>query len=287
VCVCLSLSVHGRRIIRRELSGVWGDRKLTDIREQDVNQLLADIALERNSPVMANRVRSLASKIFNYALTRYYLSENPVSGTKRVIEEHPREFAMTIAELQKLWQLFDQLDKRFAAAFRLLMLTGQRVSHVSRMKWADVSIDSWSVNGSPSHRIFLAPPALLVLRTLQKDSGRRIYVFGDKKGFPPGNLRRAATQLNDLMESERKWSPSDLRRTFEVRLRDLGIRPDVVAYLLNQRTLLNRLTSLSQDYDYFPETQRALVRWSRAIVTSKSEPPKPSGGKVIPLFGDQ
>ncbi len=274
-----------RRIISRELDPLWGDRKLIDIDEQDVHRMLVDIALERNSPVMANRVRSLASSIFSYACSRHLLQENPVASTERVIEEERRDFALSIEEIHQLWHLLADLEPRIEAAFKVLLLTGQRVKDVLDMQWEHVRLDSWSVRGDLQHQIYLSPPASQVLKSLQRVTGLQTHVFASATGKPLRDIRRFARQLNSHMQLDRNWSPSDLRRTVELRLREIGIRPDVVAYVLKQHTELKRLTSLPQNYDYFPESQRALSRWARAIVPQDKTPPK--GGKVIPLFGER
>jgi site-specific recombinase XerD len=59
--------------------------------------------VDRGSPVEANRVRALISKIFNFAIRRGILETNPAYLVENPGVETPRDRVLTEEELRKLW----------------------------------------------------------------------------------------------------------------------------------------------------------------------------------------
>jgi hypothetical protein len=61
----------------------WEHRLMREITRRDVRELLDSIAA-RPAPIVANRVRSLLHKLFNFAIKLDVISQNPVGGTERL-----------------------------------------------------------------------------------------------------------------------------------------------------------------------------------------------------------
>ncbi|MGH7343158.1 MAG: tyrosine-type recombinase/integrase, partial [Candidatus Rokuibacteriota bacterium] len=57
----------------------WKRRPAESITRRDVNELL-DRIVERGAPIMANHVRALVSKIFNFGIGRDLVEANPCAG---------------------------------------------------------------------------------------------------------------------------------------------------------------------------------------------------------------
>lgn len=284
-----------RRILDRELLPVWKNRKPEDITTAEIAELLRDISDVRGSPVMANRVRLLLNKIYNFGMGQSLVGSNPVKSAARPADAQPREFALSMDQVQSLWAQLGKESLPVQTAFKLMLLTGQRPGDVLGMRWTDITLDTWMVGSSATpHRVYLSPPAQQMLRALQQDVLSRQpkgadepeFIFAGRYGAPMRYLRKAAERISQDSSGFPDWSPSDLRRTFEVRIRDLGIRPDLVAVLLNQRTALKRIKAFQSDYNYYPEVQQALTRWARAVVPKPGGDKSSSGAKIIPLFGN-
>ncbi len=274
-----------RRIIERELVPPWGNIAVSEIRPELVYQLIREIRLTRGSPVMAARVRAVASKIFEFAISERLIEENPVSGIVPPNGAEQPVRILSVNEIRSLWLKLGTIDEHVAGIFKLILLTGQLPSLVSAMRWEDIRLDWWYPHGSRSdHEVYLNREALTVLKSL--GTGKGAFVFPASGGGHLKHIRKSAKRLSEGATGG-PWSPRDLRRTLEVNLRLLGIRPDVVEKILNRKTsfgAVSRRLGLT-DYDYSGEVKRAMVLVGRRIaeIVSNAPPPKP-GAKVIPLF---
>ena len=79
------------RILDKDLLPEWGERAVSELTRADVGKLLDDIAFERESPVMANRVLALASVMFNYGIDagRFLSGVQPVLPDAQADRRNP------------------------------------------------------------------------------------------------------------------------------------------------------------------------------------------------------
>ena len=77
------------RILKLDVLPAWGRRKARDITRRDVI-LLLDGIVERGAPIAANRTLEITRKMFNFAIARDLLSENPCSLVDPPGEERQR-----------------------------------------------------------------------------------------------------------------------------------------------------------------------------------------------------
>ncbi len=89
----------------------------------------------RTAPIAANRLLSLISKIFAWALDEEIIQASPAVRLKRPAEEQERERSLTDEEIRKLWPAFTALGYPFGHALKFLLVTGQRRGEVAGMKW--------------------------------------------------------------------------------------------------------------------------------------------------------
>ena len=275
-----------KRIIDVELSPQWGDRKAEDISSSDIISLVEEISADRNSPVMANRTRSLVKILFEFGLSRRIIRHNPVKNITRVTSEAKRDRILSLEEIRLLWEALEPEPKVIQGIFKLLLLTGQKPGTVMQMKWSDIMVDKWVVLRSSDnkllHQIHLSPLALETLRRAQGTSSPSAYVFSSSRGSPVTHIRKAAGRLNTRMRAKTRWCPSDLRRTAGFHMQELGLRPDVVEIILGRR--LRQLAAQSQ-YDYAADIEAGLNQWARKIaeLAAKKTLPDPSR-KIVRLF---
>lgn len=166
-----------KRALDVEIIPLWGPRKAQDIKKRDVVLLLEGI-VERGSPVMANRVRALLSKMFNFAVDRDIIEVNPCTGVKPLAKETPRDRHLTEAEIRTLWTRLDDddliLTNEVGRALKLILVTAQRPGEVSGMHSREIDGTWWTIPAERSkngkaHRVFL--------------TGLALDLIGDKKGF--------------------------------------------------------------------------------------------------------
>ncbi|MDP3936674.1 MAG: tyrosine-type recombinase/integrase [Deltaproteobacteria bacterium] len=271
------------RVIAKDLLPAWGGRKAREIRRADVIQVL-DRIKDRGAPIMANRTRSLISKIFSFGLGRDLVDANPCAGVEKPVKkETPRDRVLSPAELRTLWRELDTLPEKVAAAFKLALATAQRRGEVLGMRWAELDLEAgaWTIpaerskNGM-SHRVFLAPIALDLLRR------RRAVVApecpfvlpGGRADLPLRNLQKYEAQLRKVVA----FRYHDLRRTAATEMGRLGITRETIGAVLNHAQ--KSTTAIYDRATRDDEKRRALLRWDRrlsAIVAGEE------GGQVVEL----
>ncbi len=253
------------RKLRVEVLPVWGSRPVTEIRRADVRELLERIAVERGG-VCANRTRTLVSRVFTFGMEKERVEVNPVYGVKRVYAESPRERVLSEEELRVLWPLFDRLQPAVAAAWRLVLLTGQRPGEVLTMRWRDLERDSrgwwWNLPAeltktNRAHRVPLSPQAHAIIEALRPLTDSTEWVLASRAdGKRLTWLSHSSARLRAWSELPH-FSPHDLRRTAATWLGRSGVRPDTIDQLLNHAA--GRITRTYNRAGYDTEKRQAVV----------------------------
>lgn len=146
---------------RRHLNPLIGKRRLKDIKRADIYRLMADIAngktavdektgsrgraIVTGGKLTANRVLAFLSIVFNFAIERGLVIENPVKGIKR-FPENKRERFLSQTEFERLGQALKSAEARHVnpyaiAIIRLLALTGARRGEITDLRWDEVDFD--------------------------------------------------------------------------------------------------------------------------------------------------
>ncbi len=157
-----------QRIINTDLLPDWGPKPIATITRADVKSIIREKA--RTAPIAANRLLSIISKIFSWALDEEIVGASPAVRIRRPGEEVERERSLTDEEIGVLWPAFSALGYPFAGALKFLLVTGQRRGEVGGMKWTELNGDAWLLPGARSkskqgHRIPLSSLALEILET--------------------------------------------------------------------------------------------------------------------------
>ncbi|HVN64342.1 MAG TPA: tyrosine-type recombinase/integrase, partial [Candidatus Binataceae bacterium] len=257
------------RIIDHDLKHRWGNRKAADIARRDVIALLDEI-VARGSGVMANRVRALISKIFNFAIGRGIVEHNPAYRVPRPGQEHQRERFLSADEIRKVWNPVDSESPKFAAAFRLALLTAQRKSEVLGMTWSELDLEGgwWTIPGERTknklaHRVPLGPQALAILREQRKmaKEGATFVFSGGKRELSLANLQKPMRRLKEATKVDFKFH--DLRRTAATHMGSLCIPRLVISKILNH--VERSVTAIYDRSTYDSEKKAALLKWDRRL----------------------
>jgi len=184
--------------------------RIQDITRVDISELHHDL---RDKPYQANRVLGVLSKIFNLCEVWGLRSDgsNPTRHVQKYREEKRQRF-LSPDEIQHLWHVLDTCvasgseTPHVASAFKLLLLTGCRLSEIQTMKWNYVRGDVLFLPDAKTgpRRVLLSPKALHVLRDLSAISDGDFVVEGKTRNAHVTDLQkpwrriRAIAGLSDV-----------------------------------------------------------------------------------------
>lgn len=252
------------RVLRVDLLPHWKRRKAKSIGRQDVSELLDGI-VARGAPIMANRVKALISKIYNFGIGRGMVEHNPCLGVPMPAKARQRDRVLSEDEIRSLWGVLDHEDLVMAATFKMRLLTAQRGVEVLAMRWEHIDGDWWTIpaevakNGL-THRVPLAPQVQSLLDELRPVTGGSVWVFASprRKGAHITAVQKAAERIAKRAEVD--FVPHDLRRTAASFMTSMGISRLVVSKILNH--VESGITAVYDRHSYDAEKRQALVRWA-------------------------
>ena len=292
-------------MIEADLKPAWQDRKLPTISRRDVIALL-DRIVARDAPVRANRVRALASKMFNFAISRDLVEHNPVHGTSRPSPERSRERRLSDDEICTLTEALKPEPLKVAGALKLALLTAARRSEILGLPWSELDLERawWTLPGERTkngkeHRIPLSPTAVILLRELEADADAKSskrpkakhreggeaptksqFVFaGGRIGRPVANPQKWMKRIRDRAELQ-DIRFHDLRRTAASGMTAIGIERLTVSKLLNHAE--GGVTQIYDRHSYDVEKRAAVNKWDRRLNEILSGKPV---AKVVALHG--
>ena len=139
-----------KRLIEKDALKAWARRRMDSITRRDVVRLADKV--RKRAPVTANRLVGALNRMFNHAIRRGVLENNPCILVERS-EENPRNRVLTDAEIKALWLALDlenkiiDLFRSSKLALKLILLTGCRGSEATGARWSEFSGDVWHIPG--------------------------------------------------------------------------------------------------------------------------------------------
>ena len=293
----------------------WEKRPYAGITRSDVVELLEGL-IAAGKATTANRVQSLISKIFSFAIDAGLRSDHPTHRLAKRHKERVGDRVLTDGEIRLFWPgiVEPPAVRRTGLALRLALLLGVRrneAAGISRTELADLdnpAAATWTIPGARTKngRALVLPLPMLALATIHDlladlPAGQPYLVptiSDQRKGPIAGEtLTRAmryfagrtapdddATPLADS-DPVATWtadppSPHDLRRSVETRLAALRVPKDIRDKILNHV----EADVGSRHYDrhsYLPEKRDALTKWNDALAALLRVPT--IGARVVPF----
>lgn len=275
-------------LLRAHVRPQWGDKASNSITRANAAELLDKIASA--SPTSANRVQTVLSKLFNWAVDSGTLSGNPVARMKKRAKEKPKDRILTAGEIQILWSALDSgISANIAACLRFLLLSGLRpgeaagaamneIKDIANPAKARLEIPAKRMKGDRPHVVPLAPMALDIIRGQCANAVKgQDYIFAsnfyDRGPIARHSLSQAIRRLIDGLESEDESAaslksnpptPHDFRRTLATGLAALGVvREDRLAVMAHIQSDIHG--KHYDHYDRLKEKRAALSLWESHI----------------------
>lgn len=276
-----------QRTIDREVMPAWGDRNVADITRYDVADLTGGVA-DSGRPAAAHSLFDVVRGFFNYCIKQALVRGMVAAPTDRMAAPTKiiaRDRILSDDEIKAVWSAFDVAAAPFGGLFKVLLLTGQRRTETSRMRWADVNLETgaWTIPASDAksgkeHTVHLSPLAVEIILAQPKVSWSE-YVFAGRAANPVSGYSKAKARADELSGIS-DWRLHDLRRTCRSGMARLGVPVMVAERVLNHE--LGGLIGIYDRHGYDEEMTQAWKRWSdhvAGVVAPKSDKVVPIGRK--------
>lgn len=268
-----------RLVVRRYLRPRLGERPMPDIGRADLQPILDAIPTHKRG--IRRAVFAYASVLWGWALRRGYVEANPLTAMEKPPAPAARERVLNDDELVLVWRTSEGVPMVWRTFFRLLILTGQRRSEVSGMRWEELDRRSaiWTIpperaKNSKAHLVPLAPSALaeIDLAAGGPEWPREGYVLTTNSRSAVSGISKAKAALDAAMADTRAgqaiphWRLHDLRRTVATGLQRLGVRFEVTEAVLNHVSgAKGGVAGVYQRHDWADEKRAALEAWAAQV----------------------
>ena len=250
-----------------------GDRPIQEVRRAEIHELLDDL-VGQGRVGTAREVRKHLSRLFNWALDREIIADNPVNGMVRndLVANGEAGRALSDDEIRALWNAALVMGYPFGPFYRLLLLTGQRRGEWARARRSEIDgdrhlleIPSARYKSGRDHVVPLSDPVREIVDALPEWSGNDYYILSSRAGrVPISGFSKAKRRLDELAGGLSPWRAHDLRVTCESRLADLGFVQEVRdAVLGHAKPGLQRTYN---KHDYMNEKREALAAYAEHLL---------------------
>lgn len=208
-----------RRLIEKHIKPTIGAFRLSDVARADVSELHHRM---RATPYQANQALSVMSKMFNLSEIWGLRPDgsNPCRHVKKY-RVHQRERFLSPEELKTLGKVLSDCEadgretKPVVAAFRLLILTGCRLSEIRTLKWEFLKPGYLVLPDSKTgpRRIPRTPEIDAVISGIPEIPNNPYIITGLNDGQPINDLQKPWRRIRELSGLE-DVRIHDLRHTY-------------------------------------------------------------------------
>lgn len=281
----------GKLVVENYLKPHLGDKPMPHISRADLQQILDGVPTAKLA--MRRAVYSYASILWGWALRRGDVATNPLVDMEKPAAPPAREHVLSDIEVKLFWQATPKLSAPFDSFARLLLLTGQRRSEVSGMRWAELDRGSatWTIpkaraKNKAANIVPLSEPVMAELDALA------IKVWGgnwpdDRPAWPIDGLvltTTGKTPISGLSKTKAKleaemakladqgsvqpWRFHDIRRTVATAMQRLGVRLEVTEAVLHHLSgSRGGIVGVYQRHDWKDEKRAAIGAWAAHVET--------------------
>ncbi|STX50971.1 integrase [Legionella busanensis] len=266
--------------IDADIIPLLGSFELEKIQPLDISNAL-DIIVQRGAPIQANRVLSTLKQVFNYAVSRGSMPQNPAINIRARdiggLEKH-RDRYLSLDEIKTIWHFLDSpqchMLLQTKSAIKIIILTGVRTAEIRLAEWQQIDF---------TNSLWIVPPehnkggitVKIHLTNLTKSIFKELHEIRDSHYVLPGLVVDKPLDENALPRAIRRiqekvgipeWTAHDLRRTFATQLGEtLHIDPVVIEKCLGHK--MPKIMATYNKNEMLPQRKDALERWANCIQT--------------------
>jgi integrase len=266
------------REIRRVFIPRWGKLPVTQVSEIMVANLIKEF---RDRKYMARNLLTIIRRMLDWAIDQraYGIEHNPCARLKPnslAGKKEPRTRVLANDELRALWHATAATPYPYGPMYRMLVLTGARLSEVAEAKWSEIDLGRklWTVpsermKNNVAHVIPLSDDMVALLKSLPRfKSGE--YVFSSAHGVRAVSAFSVQKRLLDAeMQAElgaafKPYRIHDIRRSVRTHLSAIPNISDLVRELCigHARPELHKIYDL---HNYVDEKRYAFDAWSKRL----------------------
>jgi len=210
-----------RRSVELFIDPFLGKRRIRSVTTADVAELHGSLSY---IPYQANRTLGVLSKMMSLAEIWGLRDRhsNPCEDIQRY-PEHKRERFLSLKEVKALGRALDAAEsdgsegKYACTAFRLLLLTGCRLSEIQRLRWEHVYLDEGELrlpnSKTGAKTVHLGAAAIALLRSLPRVEKNPFVIAGKNSGWYLTDLQRPWRRIRSVAVLN-EVRIHDLRHTF-------------------------------------------------------------------------
>ncbi|WP_434723117.1 tyrosine-type recombinase/integrase [Mesorhizobium sp. RIZ17] len=286
----------------RECLPKWKGRDVASLTMADIMEVIEGIA-DRGKQRQALNMAQKIGTFLNWCVDDDVIEVSPYRPKKvrtAIGQKAGRDRTLNDAELRAFWKATDGtvegLGEVVSAAYRLLLLNGQRLNDVAEASWPELdkakrvlTIPAERFKSDRDHTVPITDDALAIIEKLPRFAKCDWMFSLDGEG--PATIGHKVKQRLDaamlaLLKEENPeatlphWINHDLRRTVRTRLSELDVMDEVAEAVIGHvPTALVRTYNQS---DRLKVKREALTRWEGALAAIVGER-KPSN--VVALGG--
>lgn len=277
---------ESRRILDKQILPKWRDLPFLEVRSDEVSRLVEE-TIDRNGKGSADALLAVVRRITGwYGDLHHETYRSPVSkGIRKRLNliQPPRARWLSNEEIRIIWQGCEQLGT-FGALVRMLLLTGQRRSKVSGMRWDALDGTTWTIPRAEREKstppaLTLPPLAMEVLAGLPRLFGNP-FVFASTRGGGAITFYDDGIHTLDalLPANTKPWVLHDLRRTCRKLLTRVRVPTDVAELVLG-----HSIKGIQATYDDPEEYEKAIAEALALVAAEIARIVNPPPANVVQL----
>lgn len=265
-----------KRAVYKELIPAWGKRNPESITLREAVLMLDMIA--KRAPVLSDRLYAYLKRAYTVSIQRGLITVNPLANLQKPAPEaeirNNAEKVLSHEQLRILIQFTKQSEATMMDdALMMILWTGARPSEVLNMQWKQIDGDQWTLGpkehkgGHKRARSITRPLNDAAMRILKKYEGLNTqYVFPGRFEKPSSHIR-LSRHVRDIRKCYgiKEFTPNHLRHTISTRMREIGIRPDIVERIIGHH-VDSGIVGVYSSYNWVPEMKEALIKWENWII---------------------